>query len=411
MFAPQFAVVFILLSVVLMKYKKLYQEIFLGFLLVLILSDSRYRGFSFVVDTKVFYIVLLAFFLFFDKKDFQKGNRLFFLFVPFFLFTLFLVFASEDWSTSFQKYLSYVLLLVLVPHYIIRIYSEQGSHFFKNVTFLFVLILLIGIVLKFTNPGIAILANRYRGLFGNPNGIGLFCTLFFLLFVLIKEYFPNLFSIRENILVFTVIILSVVLSGSRNTIMSILCFIIFQRVYSMSPFLGLLILCGIVVGYEVVLENLESIIRYFNLGSYFRLETLDTGSGRNVAWAFAWHHIQENFFFGGGVAFDETLFAKNAYQLQNEGHQGNIHNSFLTFWLNTGIFGLFLFLRGLFLAFFKGSKNSRIAFPIMLTILFSANFESWMSASLNPVTIQLWIILTVLISPEFNENKDSLPLY
>jgi O-antigen ligase len=100
-------------------------------------------------------------------------------------------------------------------------------------------------------------------------------------------------------------------------------------------------------------------------------------------------------------------------KLNDLGHQGNVHNSYLTLWLNTGIIGLFLFARGFLLSFIKASKNTRIAFPVMFTVLFSANFESWMTASLNPITIQLLIILTILTSPEFNEqkNESTLPVH
>lgn len=405
------ASIFILLSLLLLKSKNLYQEMFLGFLLILILSDSRDQNLSFAIDVKVIYIILLSVFLLFNRKSFTSHNKFIFLFWPFLILALFLVVISENVQMSFQKCLSYSLLMLVVPNYVEEIYKEHGNIFFKNIIFLFSIVLLLGLVFTFIFPSMTYLAGRYRGLFGNPNGIGLFCTLFFLLYSVVKEYFPEIFSRSESIYIYVVIILSAILCGSRNTLMSMFCFMMFSRLYKISPYMGFLILCAVGVGYELLLQNLELFLRSFGLADYFRIETLETGSGRNVAWTFTWRHIMENFFFGNGFAYDELLFEKNTENLSILGHQGNVHNSFLTFWLNTGIIGLLLFLRGFFLAFFQASKNSRIATPVMFTILFSATFESWMSASLNPITIQLWIILTILTSPKFNEDKSPLPVY
>ena len=124
--------------------------------------------------------------------------------------------------------------------------------------------------------------------------------------------------------------------------MSVLCFLLFTRLYRLSPYFGFIILIIITISYQLVFQNFESIIRYLGLGEFFRIETLETGSGRNVAWAFAWQNIQDNFFLGKGFAYDEALFSKYEQELSVLGHQGNVHNSYLTLWLNTGVIGLFL---------------------------------------------------------------------
>ena len=294
------AIVFIFLSVILLKRKDLYQELFLGFLVILILSDSRIEELKFASDVKIFYILLLSVFFFFDRKKFTSFNNLIFLFTPFFIVSLFLVVFAENWLVSFQKYLSYLLLLFIAPNYLIMIYQKDGVGFLKNIVFLFSFVLLIGLLLKYISPDIAMLAGRYRGIFGNPNGVGLFCSMFFLLFYVVKEYFPSLFTKGEYLYVYSTIITSIIFCGSRTAIMSTICFLIFTKLYKVSPFLGFIILCVIIIGYELILNNLSNIINSVGLSEYFRLETLETGSGRNVAWTFAWQQIQDNFFFGKG---------------------------------------------------------------------------------------------------------------
>jgi len=409
---PVPAIAFILISVLGLKYKILYEELFLGFAIILILSDSRYAGLAFAADVKTIYILLLSLFLFFDRKNFGSVNKFVYLFAPFLILALFLVVLSENWKICFEKTLSYILLFFVVPSYVVKVYQVRGRGFFRDIIFLFSFILLAGFFLRLIGSDIAYLAGRYRGVLGNPNGIGLFCTLYFLLFFVVQEYYPDLFSKWEKIFIYGLIIFSIIACGSRNAIMSIFAFLIFMRLYKFSPFIGFFVLIFLVIGYQLVFQNFETIIKSLGLGGYFRVGTLKSGSGRDVAWQFAWKHIQENFFLGKGFTYDEFLMnnAQTQHELNDLGHQGNVHNSFLTIWLNTGIVGLFFFARGFLLSFIKGAKNSRIAFPVMFTVLFSANFESWMSASLNPITIQLLIILTILTSAEFNEQKNESPL-
>lgn len=396
-------------SVLLFKYKLLFEELFIGFILIQIFSDSRQHWMSFASDAKTAYVLLLAAFFFFDRRKFHEFNRLVFLFFPFLFLALVLVFASDAWINCLQKTISYSLLLIIVPNYVIKIYEEKGMFFFKNLIFCLTLILFIGILLKPIWPSvIASYEGRFNGLFGNPNGIGLFCSIFFLLVCTVEYYFKDIFSKWEKAFVYGVIFLSVILCSSRTSIMCILIYYFFLRISKISPYLSFLIFIVVLSSYQLLFSNLPFIIKTLGLGDYFRITTLEGGSGRDVAWKYAWEKIQENFFLGKGFVNDEMVFYSDeaAARLSILGHQGNAHNSYLTLWLNTGIIGLFLFARGFLLAFLKGAKNTRIALPIMFSLLFSANYESWMAASLNPFTIQLWIILTLLTSPQFNEDKN-----
>lgn len=409
------AIILTLLSVLLFKYKNLYQELFLGFILVLILSDSRQKGLVFASDVKTFYILLLSAFFIFDKKNFPPFNKLFYFFVPFLLLSVFLIPKSEIWVDCTQKTISYILLLLIIPNYVIKIYEERGIVFLKNMILMLTIVLLSGFVLKVLDSKIVVFQGRYSGVFGNPNGIGLFSSIFFLLFSTISHYFPYLFSKKEKYFILSVIFITIILCASRNAIMTVLIFLLFRRLYKLSPFWGFVIFLVIVVSYQLIFLNIESIISQLGLGEYFRISTLKTGSGRNIAWEFAWKKIQDNFFLGKGFAHDIVVFygGENQNVLNLMGHQGNAHNSFLTLWLATGVIGLFLFMRGFFLAFLKGSKNTRIAIPLMYTILFSANLESWIAASLNPFTIQIWIILTLLTAEQFNnkEHENFIPIH
>ena len=166
--------------------------------------------------------------------------------------------------------------------------------------------------------------------------------------------------------------------------------------------------CSIIFLYDQIFELIIRAIEILGLDNYFRKDTLLEGSGRVIAWSFAWQEIQSSsssFTFGKGFNYTETLFKDNFHLLSRRGHLGNAHQSFLTFWLDTGLIGVVLYFVGLIVTFIKAGKNSVLAWPIFYALIFSVSFESWLTASLNPFTIILIMILTVMIYKVPNEES------
>ena len=98
---------------------------------------------------------------------------------------------------------------------------------------------------------------------------------------------------------------------------------------------------------------------------------------------------------------------KNFQLLSRMGHQGGVHNTYLTFWLDVGIVGLLIFLRSLFLIFIKAWKRTPLAPAILFSVLFSILYESWLAGSLNPYTILLLIILTIVSEDEIIHSEEA----
>jgi O-antigen ligase len=175
---------------------------------------------------------------------------------------------------------------------------------------------------------------------------------------------------------------------------------IFHRLVARSPFLGfVLFLAAIGVG-EVISSNLPVIVEALGLEKYFRLRTLESGSGRYFAWEFAWTHIQDYFVVGGGFGNDEFIFRKHRFYLWRMNHQGGVHNSYLSFWLDVGIVGLLIYLRSFLLMFIKASKAVPMSLAVMFSTLFSIMYESWLVGSLNPFTIVLLTTMTMVTEEE-----------
>ena len=389
-------------SLLMLWRKGLYFEILLGFLFILILSDNLSYKTDFAKIFKNAYIVLLVLIAVLDREKFPSRNRLLVYFIPFLVVAIIALAFSPVIFTGAQKTLSYGLLLFAVPQFYIKSLVDNGPIIVKDTIYLGVALIILGYFLQFVDSGIAFShQGRFRAIFGNPNGLGIFAALMFALTLLSREYFKALFSKADLRWILITLIVSMVLCGSRTAVLASVMFWVMTRFYRLSPFLGFLFFLTLAFAAELVTRNLVEIVIALGLDQFFRIETLGDGSGRYIAWNFAWEVIQDHFWLGRGFAFDEWIMAKNADILSDLGHQGGVHNTYLIIWLNTGLIGLVIFLRALITVFIKASKNVNMAFPILWMVMFTILLEPWLAASLNPFTILFVIMITIMIDPVF----------
>ncbi len=389
-------------SVILFWRKKQYFEILLGFFFILILSDNLKYTTDFAKVFKNLYILLLTAIAIFDRSHLKITNNVFKHFIPFLAIATVGLALSPQVFTAFQKQLSYGLILFTIPIFLVSAFKERGPVVIKDLIFLATLMILVGFAMRYIDSGVAYShGGRFRGIFGNPNGLGVFCSLLFAFAMVAREYFPGLFSKNDLRWIFIPLALAVLWSGSRTALIGITLFYVFSKFYKVHPGLGFIGFVGAAIGAELVSANLVSIVQGLGLSEYMRVETLEDGSGRYIAWNFAWENIQSHFWFGRGFSFDEWLMSSFKDFLSELGHQGGVHNTYLIIWLNTGIVGLLLFLRGYLLLFLKGAKNTRFAFPVFYLVLFGIMLEPWLAASLNPFTIILLFTLTMMTEKAF----------
>lgn len=389
-----------------------YKAILFGLVTVIFISDSRNLGFSFVANLKLAYVIVILFYMFFNSKKFQPYSQ---LYVPFFLFFLYstpLVFISETPLISFQKVISYDLVFFLVPNFFMNSYRNSGDEFIKDFLNFLCLFLLVGLLLlPFASQKLLFIEGRFNGLLGNPNGLGLYVSILFILFLITNDLFPNLFSKQERIFNFCLILISAFLSGSRNSILTIIIFLVLIRSFRISSILGFAFMITVIVTKDYIEDFFILMIKVLGLEDFYRIEGVEKASGRTIAWAFGWEKVQEHFIFGHGFNYTNYIYDLNHDELSKLGHQGNAHNSYLTFWLDTGIIGLFLILRGFFLSFYRVFSISPLFLPALLSIMFSMFFESWLAASLNPFTFQVIVMVLIgMVKQEEQDKLESLPI-
>lgn len=396
------------LSLILMKQKEMFEEMIIGYFFILILSDSLEMKLYFAKNLKNVYIVIISAVFLLDTGKFYPLNRTYTIFLPFIVFSIFTLLLSVSepfFSVSFQKTLSYFLSFLVIPNFIAKQFRESGWLFFRRFVFFCTMILITGLLLKYMLPEVGLLNGaRFRGVFGGPNGLGIFCVLVYIVYFLSDYYCTDLFTRFDRTLIMFVIFISLILTGSRNAILALLIFYTFQRFFIVSPFLGTLIFIAAIFISEYVSNNASTIIVTLGLGDYFRVNTLEEGSGRLIAWEFAWKQIQKNFFIGKGFAYNEFYMRQYYGILGRLGHQGGIHNSFLSFWMDQGLVGLLIYLRSYFLIAIKGAKISRFAFPVIFAISFMAFFESWLIGSQSAFAFLGFFIFTIIILEDFHKT-------
>jgi len=384
--------------------KNKYLIAFLGFWFILILSDAR-GGFSSAGIVKIIYILILLYFLT-QNKNILNRNTQYKTFIPFIGIAVISMVSSPTPMIAVQKTLSYFLILFIVPSFVSYLLKTNKRLFLLGLVYTGALVLLIGFIMRFIAPNFANYASRFSGVFGNPNGLGIFTILFSMLWMIIKYYYPKLFTKKDRYLINALIILSVLMAASRGALLAVFMFYALDySVRNKNPF----ILIGVILIFisTMFIDNIVDWLYSIGLGKYLRAQTLESGSGRLVAFEFAWEQIKLNPIFGKGFGYSEYWFHLDEIKeiLGALNHQGNTHNSHLTVLMDTGFVGFFAFIFAWGSFIKKTIKNSLFGFPVLIVILFSSNIEAWLAASLNPFTIILIIILTLLTNKNFLQNK------
>lgn len=413
MLLTELAMGLVVVSIIILKLKNRYAELIIAFCYLLLLSDNRHDEYEFAQKTKDIALLMLSFFVLFDSKNFKVRSTFFYPFALFLLMAFVMVYKHPTPMLSFQKTLSYALMFAVIPNYFTRAFAEDPQRFLRMFFMFFTLVLFTGLSMIVWNNEDAYLVGRFNGMFGNPNGVGTYCTVFTLLLGAALFHFPKLFTRNELLTIIIVLALSVLFAGSRNAIFSILLFLFFRRFYKISYYYGFVIVIISALLFQIVTRMLPDIIVSLGLGEYFRVEHLDDGSGRLIAWNFAWEEIKNNMLFGRGFAYDEYFFFQHRDILSDLGHQGGVHNTYLSVWMNTGITGLALFMFGLLRSMFKASATCYLAIPALFAVLFSINFESWLMGSLNPFTIVLIMTITLMqikVTTYEQEEKNRIPV-
>ncbi|MBK7129554.1 MAG: O-antigen ligase family protein [Crocinitomicaceae bacterium] len=398
---PMFPIFMLLFGI-----RKRYFELLITSLWLLMLSDyvpvkdATYDDLQFAKDLKALVPLILFLFYLRDWRSFAPIPRIFLYFIPFFLVVIYSLNYSLKIDVGIQKTISYLLMYFTIPVYVAKLHRDEGEYFWTAFLTFIIGMLTIGVVLGFAAPQIGLMSDgRFKGVLGNPNGLGIFLYLTFILWVIIEEFKLAVFTRKERVYIIFILLFSLFWCGTRNGMMSILLFYIVYRAVKINWFVGIIFILTFISLEEVFFDFFLNTIEFFNLQDYFRVDTIEEGSGRKIAWMFAYGEIvQHNFFIGGGFGHDENVMRPNYYWLEKLGHNGGVHNSYLSMWFDSGIIGVVLYFISFIGIVFSRMKFSYVVIAFATSIFFNVSYESWMVASLNPFTLLFLTILTIFES-------------
>lgn len=205
----------------------------------------------------------------------------------------------------------------------------------------------------FLNGSLILQGQRFFGFINNSNLYGMTAVFWALILILKLKSDEKKRNITVIIFLITVI-LTIILSGSRNALVGIaivLVFSYYNKIKSSIIFLILLALSLSVLTHFVNINFVEE--RLFNISNSIE------DSGREKLWQTAYRGIETNYFTGNGMNANIEISST-----------GNMHNSYIRFLLNMGlvftVLALLQYFISLFLIFKMRKKIPLSLFAFML---------------------------------------------
>lgn len=380
------------------------ETLFILFIITFFLGDNFKGIFSFAQNLR-FVILGIGFYVLLRFRLFESNDAKFIL--PFSIVTtLISVVLSPLGIEASIRGVSYFLMALVIFKLVQLLVAEDVKRFYDLIVTLFCFYFIINLVLFFSPfLGEVYVGDRFTGLMGNPNGLALVAMFAYGIIDIIRRTDQTSFS-RHFFTVFKVLlIVLVVLTGSRTALFSIVIYELTIRLLK-HKFLLAIVLLGMVYIYGISATlSTEAIVESMGLSDYLRVDTLEDASGRTEVWLVAIKEIKEQPWFGKGMLYDNYFindFADRYIGDNRARHWYGIWNSYLSLLLNVGVIGLLAF------AFFwykmySLSKMKIIRVGFLLMCLFSAVSESWMAASMNaymPVVFLGWALQIYNYKPQ-----------
>lgn len=390
---PAFYILFTLFQIVLIYKNRITEQLATVFF-CFVLSDGPF--FFQIMDSYKAFSLILTFLHQLKLPNNYLLTKNFKILSPFALLAFLSLYYSTNVLVSFQRTISYLIAFISFTGLLLQLNDKKAvKEFLTFVVLGLTICLIFGHVFSWIGLSSDLVKGRFNGLFRNPNGLGLFSVLLgIFVYVNWRLKLLNL-SDKETYFILLLILLEIVLAGSRNSLLAVILFLFLISINKYHPFfsvLGFTLLIFLNSSFESIVFEISN---QFGLNEYLRISTLKEGSGRIIAWTFIYDNVSITDYIGHGFFQTETLFAKNYNKLSMMGHQGNAHNSFLTFWYDVGILGLTFIMLAFFQIFKNADKKTHYALPVFLTFMFTAFFESWLTASLNPFTFLFFLIISV----------------
>lgn len=269
---------------------------------------------------------------------------------PVIFFTLFyffqFIYALVD-GFDYDRFLLMTVLSFFVPSFI-SFSLKQNFKIISRINYVIIFMVLLSL---YMNGAQVLSGQRFFGFLNNSNLYGM-TALFWLVLVLLE--LKNRSKIYLKVLLI-VILLTIILSGSRNGVVGALIVLSFNYQHALGKYIKmLLVFSGIVYIMASAIDISFLTNRLFNIGDAYE------DSGRSVIWERAYGAIQQKFWSGNGMNANQTI-----------ANIGNMHNCYIRFMLNMGFVFTFLCLLQYTLSLFSVFTKLKYIPSVLLGFLIS----------------------------------------
>lgn len=306
-------------------------------------------------------------------------------------------------SLTLGRAATLVLMYVAVFWAVWRYAGRKGEESVVDLILFATLVVFCGGLLLAPLLGGLSFGERFSGLMENPNSVGLLTAL------LMPPAVERLLSrgrFRDYLLV-AVMVVSVVLSGSRGGMLATLIgtTYVLWKARKRAFVLGLLASLAAAI---LILANPHEREAEMMVDPYLRAQTLATGGGRVEVWPVALRMIRQRPFFGHGFGTEDLLFQSYGYDpesfLQHTGSY--LHNSYLGLTAQLGLVGAVTFFLPLILFAYRriraslGDARLEVTHALegtLIAALVACLFESWIYSMGNSQAFPFWVCLVLLL--------------
>ena len=266
--------------------------------------------------------------------------------------------------------------------------GEATARRFRTVVHVGIIVAMVSVVVRYWDFELGHLDDRFRGIFGNPNELSHWWLSVAVLGLVASEKVSQ----PRTLFLIAITLLFYFWSGTRGAVVAFLVSLGGWFVLSIpkSVFSQMFKVVLVGAGMLMLTATSSDVIFDFLPERVVRVESLQQGGGRILAWEHALEQIQLYPWLGAGGAAEERYFNGNYSFFANQNHQGLSHNSWLAFAMNFGIpatlvlFWLLLSRLGL---------TRRSLFIVgALPLIFSFTVEGWLTAPMSASSPMLFFV-------------------
>ncbi|MBW8359999.1 MAG: O-antigen ligase family protein [Weeksellaceae bacterium] len=246
-------------------------------------------------------------------------------------------------GVDYLRFLALTGFCLLLPPIIGKVFQQNNNilKYFVNAILLF---LIISVVL---NGHLILAGQRFFGFMSNSNAYGI-ATIFWLVIIMLANRNKLIHRYYFNVLLL-LILATAFFSGSRNAVVGCVLILGFNYIAEIGKFAKLAvfsIISAIILSYFIDLS--------FLLSRFSDIADAASSSGRQDIWDSAAFMIDKNLWWGNGM--DAHLLITG---------YGNMHNCYIRFVLNMGLFFTILVVLTYFLSILSVFLSKR-AVPLIL---------------------------------------------